>query len=189
MKTPSATKKTKERIGATVGETVIKLNCSKTVIVKTSRLSLDNGVKYQDPEQIKSRTEIPDQFKPMASSSDVPKHSNVQESDFDENKTLINDLRTRPSTNNSAVPSNSDYELKHQIGVEPLPLLQFPSSSQPYPCSLQFPCSVRDFPRLRPSMGSNISKPPTVFEFQQTDNLAAPISSKTQKDTKPIKID
>ena len=38
-----------------------------------------------------------------------------------------------------------------------------------------------------PHTGSNISKPPTLFEFQERDPFAPPISSKTQKDTKPIK--
>ena len=149
MKTPSATKKTKERIGTNVGETLVKLNCPKTVIVKASRLSIDTGVKYPDPDQIKSRTESPHRFEPMASSSDVPKHSNVQEFDFDEKRRRpkSNDRRRRPKSTEVEDRSSAKW----------------------------------------PQTGSNISKPPTLFEIPTMNNPAAWISSKTQKDTKPIK--
>ena len=38
-----------------------------------------------------------------------------------------------------------------------------------------------------PHTGSNISKPPTLFEIPIVNNPAAWVSSKTQKDSEPIK--
>ena len=38
-----------------------------------------------------------------------------------------------------------------------------------------------------PQTGSNISKPPTLFEIPKVNNPTAWVSSKTQEDTKPIK--
>ena len=41
--------------------------------------------------------------------------------------------------------------------------------------------------RRYPSVGSNFSKPPTLSEIPEIQNPAGWVSSKTQKDTKPIK--
>ena len=190
MKTPSATKKIKERIGTNVRETVIKLNCPKTVqretvIVKASRLSLDTGVKYPDPDQIKSRTESPDPSEPMASSSDVPRHSNVQESDIHEKSYLeymseYHEYLTNKSANPSSVRIPDDFNDLNKVR-----LIQV--------CSERVsPDSPPDSPlysdkKQWPHTGSNISKPPALFEIPQMNNPAAWVSSKTRKDTKPIK--
>ena len=54
-----------------------------------------------------------------------------------------------------------------------------------YDCSSDSsPASTR---KRKPHTGSNISKPPTLFEIPKIINPAAWVSSKTQKDTKPIK--
>ena len=94
----------------------------------------------------------------------------------------IIDLRTRSSSIKSVISihteTNSDnYNLASNTSYD---------DYGDYSC--EYSCDYFDTKKKRlPNTGSNFSKTPILFEIPKILNPAAWVSSKTQKDTKPIK--
>lgn len=108
----------------------------------------------------------------------------------------IIDLRTRSSSIKSVIP-NRNSSISDYYSVANDTSSERDNIEDPYECSYGFGYGIYDdcygdisFSTKKkrfPNTGSNFSKIPILSEIPKIINPAAWVSSKTQKDTKPIK--
>ena len=91
---------------------------------------------------------------------------------------------SRSSLDTTAPDQNLDHG-PNELGIPVLSSAEWSDDCLYY--SPDRPLTLGSTGKHWPHTGSNISKPPTLFEIPKVINPAAWVSSNTQKDTKPIK--
>ena len=120
----------------------------------------------------------------------------LEKSECDALGDSIIDLRTRSSSIKSVIP-NRNSSISDYYSVANDTSSERDNIEDPYECSYGFGYGIYDdcygdisFSTKKkrfPNTGSNFSKIPILSEIPKIINPAAWVSSKTQKDTKPIK--